>query len=458
MKKFEIRCLIVIPIIVFVFGCSSDDSSSSSTTSTDTYTRTQTPASTTVAVPASLSVSSSSSSRTAYAEDCDGCDSAMLYSQIKSAVQMMKTSVSSADLNLMVADIKMADGDVTTDQCYDQGAWSVVFTQEIYNALVKMEQEFGGEEGEANSASATFKNSIGQSINPPIAFKYSTTSEGGYAHQLSIADSCSAMNAGTNVETIRWDAAKTKLLSRFDDSMGTSTFEGSIAFDDSTDKSVVNMKYSDGSTSMKQTLNLAECTDAQKNGMTGDCAIFKITNSFTQSGEIFMISGGGKADDSGGYGKGYMSASMDLDGDGTDDNMTMQYEEAWDGTGALTYLAMCPEKAIYGGNVVTADCSLSGNWLVQGGTADSTYQEDSYSAQAYSVSGVSSLSDGSYHLVISSSNPNNNPETIVGYGEIRGNDSFWDFWGADSSGSFDVWTIGSSSLSDSGTDATVAAN
>ena len=138
--------------------------------------------------------------------------------------------------------------------------------------------------------------------------------------------------------------------------------------------------------------------------------------------------------------------------------MTMQYEEAWDGTGALTYLAMCPEKAIYGGNVMTADCSLSGNWLVQGGTADSTYQEDSYSAQAYSVSGVSSLSDGSYHLVISSSNPNNNPETIVGYGEIRGNDSFWDFWGADSSGSFDVWTIGSSSLSDSGTDATVAAN
>jgi hypothetical protein len=72
------------------------------------------------------------------------------------------------------------------------------------------------------------------------------------------------MTAGTNVETIRWDTAKTKLLSRFDDSMGTSTFEGSIAFDDTTDKSVVNMKYSDGSTSMKQTLNLAECTDTQK--------------------------------------------------------------------------------------------------------------------------------------------------------------------------------------------------
>ena len=213
MKKFEIICLIVIPIIVFVFGCSSDDSSSSSTTSTDTYTRTQTPASTTVAVPASLSVSSSSSSRTAYAEDCSGCDSAMLYSQIQSAVQMMKTSVSSADLNLMVADIKMADGDVITDQCYEQGAWSIIFTQEIYNALVKMEQEFGGEEGEANSASATFKSSIGQSINPPLAYKYSTRSEGGYAHQLSIADSCSDMTAGTNVETIRWDSAKTKLLS-----------------------------------------------------------------------------------------------------------------------------------------------------------------------------------------------------------------------------------------------------
>ena len=54
--------------------------------------------------------------------------------------------------------------------------------------------------------------------------------------------------------------------------------------------------------------------------------------------------------------------------------------------------------------------------------------------------------------------------TLVGYQAVSADvavdhgDSFWDFWGADSSGSFDVWAIGSSSLSDSGTDATVAAN
>ena len=108
--------------------------------------------------------------------------------------------------------------------------------------------------------------------------------------------------------------------------------------------------------------------------------------------------------------------------------------------------------------MTTTDCSVASNWHTMGGEADSTYQEDSYSAQAYTVNGVSSLANGSYHLVISGKNPNNNPETIVGYGEIRGKESFWDFWGADSSGSFDVYTIGSSSLTDSNTNATVSKN
>ena len=449
-KLFTVLALLLIPF--FILSCAkkeeSDDSASSSPT-TESYSRTNTPAKSTVGVPGSLSAGSSSS-RTANA-DCEGCDNAMLYSQIKGAVQMMKHSVSSADLNLIVADVKMSDG-VTSGECLEQGEWSITFTREIYNALVKMEEEFGGEEGAENSNATTYKQFIGQSIKPPIAFKYSTTSEGGYAHELKVAESCAAISSGTGAETFRWDSQKTKLLSQFEDTMGSSSFKGTIAFDDNTDKSVVNMKFSDGSQNFKQTLNLAECTTDQSSGMTGDCAIFSITTSFSSSGETFMIKGSGKADDNGGYGQGSMSAQT------SSDNISMQYKEAWDKTGALTYLAMCPEKYTWNGTMTTTDCSVASNWHTMGGEADSTYQEDSYSAQAYTVNGVSSLANGSYHLVISGKNPNNNPETIVGYGEIRGKESFWDFWGADSSGSFDVYTIGSSSMTDSGTDATVAAN
>ena len=455
-KLFAALALLLIPLIIL--SCAkkeeSDDSASSSPT-TESYSRTNTPAKSTVGVPGSLSAGSSSS-RTANA-DCEGCDNAMLYSQIKGAVQMMKHSVSSADLNLIVADVKMSDG-VTSGECLEQGEWSITFTREIYNALVKMEEEFGGEEGAENSNATTYKQFIGQSIKPPIAFQYSTTSEGGYAHELKVAESCAAISSGTGAETFRWDSQKTKLLSQFEDTMGSSSFKGTIAFDDNTDKSVVNMKFSDGSSSMKQTLNLSECTESQKSGMSGDCAVFAITNSFNQGSDTFMIKGSGKADDNGGYGEGSMSASMDLDSDGNADNMSMKYKEAWDKNGALTYLAMCPEKANMGGTLYTKDCSNASNWQKMGGEADSTYQEDSYSAQAYTVNGVSSLANGSYHLVISGKNPNNNPETIVGYGEIRGKESFWDFWGADSSGSFDVYTIGSSSMTDSNTDATVSAN
>ena len=38
-------------------------------------------------------------------------------------------------------------------------------------------------------------------------------------------------------------------------------------------------------------------------------------------------------------------------------------------------------------------------------------------------------------------NPNTKPEAVVGYGEIRGSESFWDYWGGDSSAAFDLYRL-----------------
>ena len=40
-------------------------------------------------------------------------------------------------------------------------------------------------------------------------------------------------------------------------------------------------------------------------------------------------------------------------------------------------------------------------------------------------------SSGSYHITLE--DPSSKPEAIVGYGEIRGSETFWDYWGADNS-------------------------
>ena len=106
MKKHT-YLLPLIGIISFVFlGCSkSSDSSTSSTTtaSTSTYTRSNTPAKSSVAIPASLSASGSASSRTAYAAS----GTAMFYEMLKGVVAMMKGTISSADLNLMLVDARI---------------------------------------------------------------------------------------------------------------------------------------------------------------------------------------------------------------------------------------------------------------------------------------------------------------------------------------------------------------
>ena len=171
MKKYT-YLLPLIGIISFVFlGCSkSSDSSTSSTTSTSTstYTRSNTPAKSSVAIPSSLSASGSASSRTAYAA---ASGTAMFYEMLKGVVAMMKGTISSADLNLMLIDTRIADGYTASSTCYEQGTYTITFSQGMYNSLVAMEKEFGGTEGESGSMSSSFKQYIGTSISPPVAYK-----------------------------------------------------------------------------------------------------------------------------------------------------------------------------------------------------------------------------------------------------------------------------------------------
>ena len=71
-------------------------------------------------------------------------------------------------------------------------------------------------------------------------------------------------------------------------------------------------------------------------------------------------------------------------------------------------------------------------------------KNDGKPLQNVNVSGSAYDTEGSYHLVLDEKDPNSSPEAIVGYGEIRGDKSFWDFWGGDSSATLDLWTIPSS--------------
>ena len=135
--------------------------------------------------------------------------------------------------------------------------------------------------------------------------------------------------------------------------------------------------------------------------------------------ETAMIKAKGKADDSGGYGEASMSFNSSSFG-----NMKMQYKEKWNSAGSLTYVAFKDNG--------------SSSWQTMSGNApgsDDAYAESDYDAQGYNVSvkvGSDNFSSsGSYHIILE--HPSSKPEAIVGYGEIRGADSFWDYWGADSS-------------------------
>ncbi|HHZ77376.1 MAG TPA: hypothetical protein EYO46_06945 [Candidatus Lambdaproteobacteria bacterium] len=426
--KNSTKLLILLGVISFIFlGCAKkdrDESSTSSTTttstSTSTYTRSNTPAKSTVPIPASLSGTGGASSRTANAEDYSS--SAIFYTMIKSLVSMMKGIVSGQDLNLMLADVRISDGyKADSSTCYENQSYSITFTQGMYNALVAMEKEFGGTEGESGSMSASFKQSIGTTIKPPVAYKFEDISAGGYNHQISTGDSCSSLT-----ESYRWNTAKTKLASQFKDTNGTDTFKGTITYDNTTKMSTFQMDMT-GSVAMKMYFSYKTCT-----GMTGDCVIYEFKESYSDpTYGTTLMSAVGKADDAGGYAK----ATMSMTYNGT--NMELQYKEFWQGNGTVTAISTC--LASYGGS--TTDCTVSSNWTTQG-TENSTYDESGgYDSGTTTVAVSGVTADGSYLLIETGKTPSSNPEAVLGFGEIRSGKTEWEFWGPDTSITMDVYLI-----------------
>ena len=411
MKSLKVVLLFVASIGLLAYGCAkSDDSDGSSSPSTAKYSRTNTPSKSSASVPASLS-GSGSASRTANQQI-----SSVFYDMAKSGVMMMSSSVVSADLNLMFADAIYTSSTVGT--CYDVNEYSITFTQEMYNSLVAMESEFGTEEGSDSSMSASMKQQIGKTMNPPIAYKISSISEGGYNTQLEVGESCSSLN-----ETFRWDNDNKKLLSQFSDNNSGEVFTGTFTYDDNTKTSSFKMSIDMTGFEGKLTFTLRECNSTEASGTSGDCGIFSFTQNFTDpTYGSSLMKGSGKADDNGGFGK----AKMTFGGS------SMEYKEEWKGDGSVTY---------------AASKTTGGSWSALG-TPGGDYgsESDTFTSNPNTVSLSSSISDnGSYEILISGKTPSANPESVVGYGEVKGSDSFWDFWGADTTGTFDIWRIDNSS-------------
>tara|TARA_B100000809_G_scaffold214503_1_gene219310 strand:- start:19 stop:1332 length:1314 start_codon:yes stop_codon:yes gene_type:complete len=422
MKKYT-YLLPLIGIISFVFlGCSkSSDSSTSSTTSTSTstYTRSNTPAKSSVAIPSSLSASGSASSRTAYAA---ASGTAMFYEMLKGVVAMMKGTISSADLNLMLIDTRIADGYTASSTCYEQGTYTITFSQGMYNSLVAMEKEFGGTEGESGSMSSSFKQYIGTSISPPVAYKYEDISAGGYNHQISVGESCSALN-----ETFRWNTAKTKLSSQFGDSFGGETFKGTFTYDDTNKVSTFQAELS-GDFAMKMYISLKTCSDSSSTGMTGDCVVFEFKESYSDATNgTQLMSAVGKADDTGGYAK----AKISFTSSGT--NYEFGYKEFWQGNGTVDAIMSCSSNCDSAGATWTTDGTTNDNYDESGGYDSGT--------TTVAVSGVTA--EGSYLLIETGKTPSSNPEAVLGYGEIRSGNTEWEFWGPDTSITMDVYLINS---------------
>ena len=277
-----------------------------------------------------------------------------------------------------------------------------------------MEEDFGGEEGESNSMSAQFKQFIGQTMNPPISYKLvDNLSTGGYKYELKVGDGCTGNTVtGSYIDTLRWDDNKTKLQTAFK----SEGVNGSFSYDDVKKKSTVNINFSMGGDNFTSVMNLAECSSSQKEGMSGDCAVFGFTEKFSHtyggSAETAMIKAKGKADDSGGYGIASMTFNSSSIG-----NMKMEYKEKWNSAGSLTYVG-------FKDNGSSSFTPMIGS---EPGS-DDAYAESDYDAQGYSVS-VKNSSDnssfnvnGSYHIALE--DPSSKPEAIIVYGEIRGAESF----------------------------------
>ena len=76
-------------------------------------------------------------------------------------------------------------------------------------------------------------------------------------------------------------------------------------------------------------------------------------------------------------------------------------------------------------------------------SGDGAYDESDYDAQGYSVSGKNSSDNFSFNVngsyFIDLEDPSSKPEAIIGYGEIRGAESFWDYWGADTTATHELY-------------------
>jgi len=347
----------------------------------------------------------------------------MIYPMITAIVGMMKSTVSMADLNLMLVDARIADnftasttaGDGTG--CYEKGSYTINFTQGMYNSLVAQEEDFGGEEGAEGSMSADMKALIGTDMDGPVAYKFTDITSGGYTQEVSTGESCSTLN-----ETFRWNTEKTKLASQFKDTMGDEVYKGTFTYNGDDNVSSFSLEMS-GSVAMKLSLKMATCT-----GMTGDCAIYSFSQSYDMGASgTGLMKADGKADDSGGY----ATALLSMKSQGM--NMKMGYKEYWEGDGAVTANAVCQSNCD----------SASAQWTTTGTTND-TYAQDSYDSDGangatVTVSGVTA--DGSYMLVITGEDPATNPESSLGMGEIRSGTTSWEFWGPDKTIGLDVYLM-----------------
>ena len=173
----------------------------------------------------------------------------------------------------------------------------------------------------------------------------------------------------------------------------------------------------------KLTFTLRECNSTEASGTAGDCGIFSFTQNFSDpTNGTSLMKGSGKADDNGGFGKAKMTFG----------SSSMEYKKEWKGDGSVTYAA-----------VKTG----SGAFQDVGGTPS-----DTFSSNPNTVNLSATITTaGSYEILIQGKTPSANPEAIVGYGEVSANDSFWDFWGAETSGTFDIWKVGGSKISQTAT-------
>jgi hypothetical protein len=432
MKKIRFIIALMSIISLFLAGCSDDtaatattaaaDNSTTASSTTDTKNeRTNTPAKSTVSTPSSMSASGSASSRstTKAGDDSDFADDSKIYPMIKVVVAMMKDSISMADLNLMLVDARIASGNTASSTCYEKADYTITFSQAMYNSLVAQEEDFGGEEGAEGSMSASMKSMIGQEMDGPVAYKFQDIDAGGYAQEVLTGETCDTLK-----ESFRWNTAKTKLASQFLDEMGDDTFTGTFTYNGDDNVSTFSIEMS-GSMSLLMSLNMAVCSAAQAADMTGDCAVFSLSQKFAMDGMTMLMQADGKADDAGGYGVGYESFSMQ------GMNMSYGYKESFAGDGAVTGSSTC-----------TSDCKSAGaTWTVKG-EMDTDYEETSYesggeNAATVSVSGVTA--DGSYILIETGKTPSANPEAEQGFGQINSGESFWDFWGPDKTTVLDVY-------------------